>query len=179
MTDSEVTIAIKGVLDTAIGASSFFAEVTQSYNPTMQGPTLNPLVVFTKISARRYGFQSQKAVYDSNRDEFDQTSSWYLRATYQVNVLMNQDVSDISSLNAYDVVDFCAGILQTRETRQAFLVTGTGIGIDRITDIRLTPVLDESDRYNLDPSFDFVLSYQNSLTSVVPSASVTVTTNRI
>jgi len=170
MNDADVETAIKSVLDAALVTSFSTVVVAQSFNPTTQGAALAPMVLFTKIAARRYGFQGRKYAFNAGPVDFTKTEGWYLEATYQVNTLIRQDAVDPASLNAYDVIDFCAATLQTLETRATLLALG--IGIRRVTDIRTPRFLDDSDRYNMDASFDFVLTYQNTLTSTVPGAGV-------
>ncbi len=171
MIDADIQKAIKSILDTGLPAAGIAnAVIAQSYNPTTQGPPLAPVVLFTKIFSRRYGTQGRKYVYNPGSGDFTKTETWYVADTYQINSLMNQDPVDDSSLNAYDVVGTCAGILQTSETRQTLLAQG--IGIRRITDLQTPGSLDDSDRYNMDVSFDFVLTYQNTLASIVAEAGV-------
>lgn len=178
MNDSEVQVAIKSVLDTGLALVGITATVQQSFQPDRQGAPFNPVVVFTKIGARRYGFQGRKnTLIPGDPNTFDQKEVYYLRPTYQVSVLANQDPVDPDSLTAYDVGDKCAAILQSTAGRATF--QAAGIGIDRISDIRTPNTLDDSDRFTEDVNFDFVLSYLNTLTSVIPEAGVTGTINRV
>ena len=178
MTDADVEIQIKSLLDSRIAASApFSALVAQSYQPTQQGAPLQATVLFSRIAARRYGFQGVKYVYNSGPDDFTKTESWYLQATYQINALITQNPNDVASLNAYDVVDFCAGALQLQETRATFLLAG--IGIQRIADIRNPRFKDDSDRFAMDPSFDFVLTYQNDIVTTISAATVTGIANAV
>jgi len=170
MTDSDIQKIIKSILDTGLTAQGLTIIVAQSFNPTKQGVPLEPTVLFTKITARRFGWQGRKQVYDQGLDQFDKTEGYFLKATYQINAVIQQDINDPNSLNAYDVVELCSAILQTQESVQTFVASE--IGIERITEIRTPHILDDSDKFDIEPSFDFVLSYQNTLTSIVPSASI-------
>ncbi len=178
MTDADVERAIKSVLDAALVAASITADVVQSFNPTRGGASLQPVVAFTKITARRFGFQGAKlTLVPGSPNTFSKAETYYLRPTYQVTGFMDQDPLDPNSLNAYDVLDVCAAFLQSDEARATF--NAAGIGIDRITDIRTPRSLDDSDRYDMDVSFDFVLSYKNELISIVPEATVDGTVERV
>lgn len=172
MIDADVQVAIKAVLDTRLAAVGITAIVAQSFNPTTQGAPLQPTVVFTKIMSRRFGYQSPKYALLSPTFPitFDKAEIYYNRATYQLSGFMNQDISDPASLNAFDLLDTCASILQSQEGRAIF--TAANIGVDRVTDIRTSKSLGDSDRFQMDASFDFVLSYLNQLASVIPGALV-------
>lgn len=177
MIDGDVQKAIKSILDAGFIAQGLTVTVAQTYNPTTQGVPLVPVVFFTKILAVRFGAQGQKYEYNGGNDSFDKTESYYLKATYQINAVISQNISDPDSLNAYDVVDLAAAILQTAETRDT--LRAAGIGIERITDIRTPNYLDDSDLYKIDPSFDFVLSYQNTIASTVNKAAVNGTVSAV
>lgn len=178
MIDADVETAIKLVLDTGLTSAGISAIVAQSFNPTTQGASLLPNVIFTKITARRFGFQGQKYTrIPGVPDTYSKAEVYWLRPTYQLSGFMNQNPVDPNSLNAYDVLDTCAAILQSEEGRATFKLAG--IGIDRISDVRTPRTLDDSDRFNMDANFDFVLSYRNELTTIIPSAQVVGVTERV
>lgn len=167
--DGTIEIQIKVALVSALSAGSIDGTVAQSYNPTQQGAPLKPVVLFARLGlARRYGFQGTKYAFDMGSDPptFTKTESWFLNARYQISVLLNQDVVAAGTLNAYDVLDLCAGVLQSRETIDAF--KAAGLAVLRVTDIQNVRSLDDSDRWTLDPSFDLIVVYQNTLTTTVP-----------
>lgn len=170
--DADVQTVIKAVLDAGLSAVGITAIVARAYNPTTQGAPLEPVVVFTKIASRRFGYQGQKYVLISPGAPitFDKTEVYYSRSTYQLSGFMTQEVLGAASLNAFDVLDTCATILQSQEGRAIF--AAVDIGVDRVTDIRTPHSLGDSDRFQMDVSFDFVLSYKNQLTSIIPGALV-------
>lgn len=178
MNDADVETQIKSVLDTGLAAASISALVSQSFQPTRQGAPLVPNVAFTKLFARRWGHQAPKfTLIPGSPNTFRKAETYYLRATYQVSGLMNQDPVAPDSLNTYDVLDICAAILQSEEGRATF--KAAGIGIDRISDIPTPRSLDDSDRFNIDASFDFVLSYKQERISIVLEAAISGTIERV
>lgn len=178
MIDADIETQIKSVLDAGIAAASLSVPVSQSFQPTRQGAPLEPNVVFTKIFARRWGHQAPKfTLIPGAPNTFQKAETYYLRATYQVSGLMNQDPVDPASLNAYDVLDICAAFLQSEDGRATF--KAAGIGIDRISDILTPRSLDDSDRFNMDASFDFVLSYKQERISIVSEAAISGTIERV
>lgn len=178
MTDADLQIAIKGVLDVGLAAQSIAVTVVQGENPTTQGAPLPSTVAFKRIGGHRYGWQGRKRVWNSGAGLYDKVETQYLEATFQLSTLINQDASDVASLNSYDVADACAMILQTEETLATF--RALAIGMRRITDIRMLYSLDDSERHNADASFDFTLTYRNTLSSTPPGAeAVTGTFERV
>lgn len=177
MTDGELAAAIVSTLDTGIATAPFNAEVWQAYNPGFSGPTINAAVLFSEISSLRFGFQGTSDVYNSGTGVFDTVDSWYLRTTFQINALMNQDVQDPNSYSASDVVGFCAGYLQSRAARATLFALN--IGIDRITNLRTLYDPDDSERFNKNVNFDFVLTYEQTLLSTTPAAGVSVEIDRV
>jgi hypothetical protein len=172
--DGDIQRAVKAVLDDGFSAFGYpNIIVAQSFQPTKQGVPLDPIVYFTKINAQRYGFQSRKNIYNDQTGFFDHSENYFLEANYQINAVIKQDISDPNSVNAYDIVDLSAAILQTERARQFLL--DLGIGILRITSIRTPRYLNSSDNFDIDPSFDFTLVYQNTINYTVDPATITGT----
>lgn len=171
MMDSAVQTTIRTVLLdglTLYGYPSIL--VLQSFQPTKQGVPTTPVVYFTKIMTHRHGWQGRSYQYNETNANYDKTESYCLEATYQINAVIKQDLTDGSSVSSYDIVDLCAGILQSEETLDAF--KAAEIGIERIQDIRTPRYLNDEDEFDEEPSFDFVLTYQRTLSSTVPAATV-------
>lgn len=178
MIDADVQRVIKAVLDTGLAAQSISAIVQQGYQPTTQGAPRDPVVIVQKIAARRYGWQGRKyTLIPGDPDTFTLDEPYFLRPTYQVTGLMNQDPLDPQSLTAYDVLDLCAAILQSEAGLATF--RAAGIGMDRVSDIRTPHLLDDSGRSIMDVNFDFVISYENTLSSVIPGATIEGTVERV
>lgn len=178
MIDADVQRAIKATLDAGLAAASITATVTQSFQPTVQGAPLAPAVVFTNITTRRFGWQAPKlTLIPGNPNTFSKAETYYVRRSYQVSGIINQDPLDPTSLSAYDVLEKCTTFLQSSEGRAIF--KAAGIGIDRITDVLTPSSLNDSDQFNTDVSFDFVLSYKQESFSIVPEADVEGTTTSL
>ena len=184
MTDSEVSTALKTLLDDSLEHNAIFApcsiQVFQSYNPATASPTEKPILSFSKVSARRWGWPKNTYVYDAGNTRFDAVVSWYLRATWRVTALIRQDVTFPESLNAFDVIDFCAAALQTPTALQYLKNYLTGIGIDRIIAIPTPQEWDDSDRFNMEANFTFVLNYMQTFQDIENAAlAVTGSTTRV
>ena len=167
MIEADVWEAILAVINTGIIANGLAdIEVIQAFQPTKQGPPDKNNVRLFKISAPRVGHQGRNAVFNVGNDNFDETEKYWQSINIQATTEVRQDLSDEDSLTAYDLAGLCAAILQTRVTRQALLVSG--ISIENIKDIRFSSDLDDSDEYDLNPSFDFTVLYEQTLSSNFP-----------
>ena len=164
--EGDIQRAIKSTLEDGLTNNGFpDVKVKQNFQPTKQGAPSTPFVFFTQIAVHRYGYQGRKLVYNVGNDEFDKTESQWIEATYQINAEIDQDITDSNSANSFDVVSLCAMILGSDEGRALF--RAANIGIERITDIRTPKFLDGNDQNKQEPSFDFILTYNQSINSVV------------
>lgn len=140
--------------------------VLQNFASSTQGTSSAPAIYFTKIYARRYGTQGRSYLYLA--PNFDKTERYFIEDTYQFNATIKEDVADINGLTASDIIDLVAGILQSIDAINE--LSAVDIGIERIQQIRTPRVLNDSMQYREEPSFDCVLVYQRTLTTIVPPA---------
>lgn len=168
MIESDIWRAIITTLSEGLAAQGLPLPVKQSYQPLKQGVDTLDTVYLHKISARRVGSQGRAHEYNSGNDNFDVTENYWVEGTYQLNAEINRDIDNSNSRTAYDVVELCSAILQGETARMRLL--GFGVGILRISDIRNPYSVDDSDQFNQDSSFDFVLTYNQTLASTVPKA---------
>lgn len=184
MIDSEISTALKTLIEDSLARNPTFApcgiKVYQSYNSATASPTTDPLISFSKVSARRWGWPKNSYSYDGGNTRFDSLASWYLRATWQVSALIRQDVTYPESLNAFDVIDFCAAAMQTPIALSFLKNYLTGIGIDRIIALPTPQEWDDSDRFNMEANFTFVLNYMQTFQDIENAATaVTGTITRV
>jgi len=145
--------------------------VKQNYQPTQQGVNTGPTVYFNKISDRRYGFLKREDVYNTNTNQMVHTESQWYETTFQISALVIQDPKNIS-YTASDLVNIVAMIMQSDATRIALL--NGGAGIYRITDVRNPYFLDDQDRWEASPSFDFTLTHEQVSSIIDPSTNSVV-----
>ena len=174
MYDNELNILIKSVIDAGLVARGFTGDtaipVKQSYQPTNQGANTEPTIYFHKLPDHRYGFLKRKSVWDQEEEIMVHTEAQWYESTFQINALATQNPKDPTALTANDIVNIVASIIQGDAGRGAFQTAG--VGILRISEIRNIPFLDDRDRYEYEPSFDFTLTHEQ----VIISASPVITT---
>ncbi len=167
MIEAEVWRALIAVLRNGLDNQGLTdVKIKQSYQPTKQGPNSARSIYLHKIISQRVGHQGRKYTYNPGNDNFDELEKYWLAVTFQLMPQVSQDIEDEDSITAYDVADLCAAILQTLTTRKALL--DSGISIERISQIQVGFSIDDKDQFDLDPSFDFILLYEQTLSSTVP-----------
>lgn len=166
MNDNQIIALIISVMRTGIdqlGLNSVL--IKQQYQPRQGGIETQDTLYLTKIMAPRYGFPSRKDAYNQDTDNFTHTETIWRTPTYQVNGYALQNPKTINQLTASDITEMAADVMQTSATRLSLLEQG--VGIIRITDVRENYFVNERNRYQQSPSFDFVLSYQKTITTTV------------
>lgn len=167
MIEADVWRALIAVLRTGLDAQNLNdVTIHQAYQPIKQGPDSARSIYLHKITSQRVGHQGRKYNYNLGNDNFDEVEKYWLAVTIQLMPLVSQDITDENSITACDVADLCAAILQTRTARKALL--DAGISIERIGQILVGFSIDDKDQFDLDPTFDFVLLYEQTLSSTVP-----------
>lgn len=140
--------------------------IHQAYQPIKQGPDSARSIYLHKIISKRIGHQGRKYVFNSGNDNFDVQEKSWRGATIQLMSSVSQDITDENSLTAYDIADTCSMILQSMTAIKELQTYGLSTEI--IRDINQTFPLDDRDEFSLDPTFDFILLYEQTLSSTVP-----------
>lgn len=169
MTEAEVWVALIGTLRQGLDAQSHTGiDIKQAYQPKKQGVNTQDTVYLFKITSRRASHQDIKFKFNVGNDNFDTSESYWLEANFQLNAIIEKDIQNENSLTSYDIVDLCSALLQSAAARQKLLEDD--IGILRITDIRNPYSIDDRDQFDQDPSFDFKLTYRQTLNSITGKA---------
>ncbi|CAH0447388.1 hypothetical protein LMG10661_03454 [Ralstonia syzygii subsp. syzygii] len=168
MTDNELFRALLPLVRTGV-ASLGVADVTvkQQYQPTQQGTPSGLVLFLHKISDVRYGFPERKSVWDQSAGDFLHTESVWMQTSFQVNALAPQDPKHPELPTASDLLNLAAWVLQSDAARQA--LQSHEVGIYRVQDIRQVYFVDDTDRFEASPSFDFTLTHRRTITSRAPA----------
>ena len=163
MTDNQVWQILIGYMAAEMTARGLPATVQQAYQPTQQGTPAGPTVAISTIDSKRYGFPEDSSKYDPDLNEITRRTGYWLEKSYQVNALAIQDPKTPDDPTAFDYIDAAADILQTTEARDFF--RQYGIGILRVQPLRVQYFVDDRDRHEQVPSFDFTLTYRQTKTA--------------
>jgi len=161
----EVIAGLKAGL-TASGLST--VAVKQSYQPTNQGANSGPSIYLYKIGDKRYGFLKRKSewIQTPSPGFMQHTESQWYETTFQISALSIQNPADITQKTASDICNIAAAILQGDSCRE--FLQSKGIGMLRVTEVRNPYFVDDKDRFEASPSFDFTLTHEQVIISTDP-----------
>lgn len=94
------------------------------------------------------------------------TETQQYQSTFQISALVTQDPSNTASLTASDICNYAAYVMQSLPAIQA--LEAMGVGILKIGQIRNPYFSDDRERWEANPSFDFVLTHKQIISSVQP-----------
>lgn len=172
MNEKALFSAIRSTLISGFTALNLVApQIKQSYQPRQQGTPTGPVLFMQLIAQHRYGSMGRNyewipPVPPETEGREVRTETQIFEAMFQISALSPQDPADDAQLTAGDLANYAAYILQS-DTGMAQLLA-SGIGIERITDVRNPKFDDDRDQFEASPSFDFVLTHKQIVTSEVP-----------
>lgn len=138
----------------------------QSYQPTKQGANSAPTAYLNKLFDEVIGSPFRLDEWDVHDGEIIHTESQQYGTHFQLTALATQDPTDVNSLTASDILNLSRYILQCDVGIQAFQTAGAGI--QRITAVRNTPFQDDRQNWEYQPSFDFIITHKQIITSTTP-----------
>lgn len=167
MTDNELYAVLFGILDSAFTG---LAEVLQSNQPTQQGVPTAPTIFLTKLFDNRYGHVQREDKWDEAGQKMIHTERVVLETTFQLSGLAVQDPSDTTKPTASDLVRRAATVMQASATLET--LRQNGLGVLRIGQIRNPYIVDDKERFEASPSFDFVITRTETTITETPFVEV-------
>lgn len=176
MLDNQLIIEIISLLNNGFAALSSQVPtapiVVQSYQPEQQGANSPPALYLYKIGDNRLGSVGRNAVWNSNTSTEVLTELQQYETQFQISCWVTQNPVNTTALTASDYANFAAAIMQSSGTVTA--LEAMGVGIYRVGQVRNASVMDDRERFEFVPSFDFTLTHKQIITSTVPIISTTV-----
>lgn len=177
MFDNQLFSKIISVLNAGFIAQGYSGDtavlVKQGYQPTNQGVNTARTCYLHKLGDNRLGYVSRETSWVPDSETGGQMvhteKQWY-ETLFQVDALATQDPQDVQSLTASDIVNIAAGILQSDFAIQSF--RDSGVGILRISQVRNPYFMDDRNRFEAAPSFDFTLEHEQVIVSEALSAEI-------
>ena len=172
MRDNELLQVLVPLIRTNFALFGIPADTTvrQSQLPTTRGVPTGPSIFIQKIGDHKYGWPRRTHVWDDVAGEMTYTEAHKLETTFQISALSQQDPANINDVTSSDLVNSVARMLQHDVTQVA--LRAANVGIYRITEIRTTYFINDSDQYADNPSFDFTIIHDNIITSTQPFTEV-------
>lgn len=166
MTQNETLSLLLSTLSGMMAAQGYPVDVQAAFQPTKQGTQAAPYIALHTVTARRYGHPQITEQYNPATYHFDRVETYWLEETYQITAFCISDPQNIAAPTAYTYATRAAAILQSAQARR--ILSANGVGFQRITEIRTPYFTDDRERNEMAPSFDLVLTRQESLTYSVP-----------
>lgn len=149
--------------------------VYQSYQPTAQGVPTGPCAFLEILGHQRIGQPLRLDYYDSIQSQEFHEESQVMLTQFQLSALATQDPTSTTQYTAADIVNIMAMILQNSQTLDALIAQGYGLQLASAT--RNPKFLDDRDRFEASPSFDFNITYNLTISrtqNVVQSTSLAI-----
>lgn len=140
--------------------------IAAAFQPSRQGVNTPPTAFIFKIADHRYGYIQRSDKWDANNQQMVHTETQQYETTFQISALATQNPATPTQLTASDICNLCAAILQSDAAIATF--EAQGVGIERVTDVRNPYFLDDRNQFEANPSFDFVLTHKQIITSTTP-----------
>ena len=167
MTEKQLYALLTGILGTsltAIGSPWSTVAVRQAYQPLLTGTPSGPFLGLSNQPMRRYGFLERFDTWDAVHSVMTHTESQKWTVIFQIDSQWKQDpIGAPDEPTAGDLAQTASSIMQSDATRATLLAAG--VGIDRVTDVKQPPFKDDTDGFEYAPSFDFCLSFTNTIAS--------------
>lgn len=164
MTDNERYAILFPIIAAGLTARGVTGvSLSQSNQPTQQGTPRGRSAFISQLPSVPRGHVRRDSVYSVVSGLMVDTELQTWEVTYQVNALSIQDPADVSSLTAADIVRVIRQIMQSTATIN--LLHASGIGILRVNDLRNPSFVNDEDRFEYSPSFDFTITYDELYTA--------------
>lgn len=175
MRDNEILAVLVAQIDAGfdrLPAPGPTVETIQDYQPTTQGAPTGPVLALHVVFTRRYGWTARKDEWiipaTPDLPFMRHTERQQLETHIQASGIWRRGPTLPGDWVAADVAGYGAMILQSDRTMAA--LRAAGLGIQRITDIRSTPILtNDRDQWEAMPSFDFVLTHEQITITETPA----------
>lgn len=148
----------------AVGVAD--VEVIQAQQPTQQGQYTGDALYFQRLHERRYGWPQRLDVFDQASLTFVHGESTQYEVTYQFNAYIAPPQNgEIPARTPADILRVASMAFQS--DRGMAPLRAAGLGVLRVTDLRLSYATNEQGQFEPEPSFDVTMTYRNTLTDQV------------
>lgn len=167
MTRTALIIAIRSALLAVMAARGQPIPVRQDYQPTAQGIPSGLTLYVHPVSERRYGFSERSQVWNSETEQFDRVQAQQIETVLQFSAAGPQNPADDAEWTLTDWVQAAAMALGSDDCLAA--LWADGIGMTRVTEVRIMYALDDKDQHEGSPSFDATFTHRDIVVDVLPA----------
>jgi hypothetical protein len=168
MKDNELITLIKGELSTGLTRQSRpGVKVLQSYQPTQQGMSTDPVIYLHKLFDVRVGSPGHREEYDEDAQVMRRTTTEVIVATYQVSGALVYDYTDPDAVTPADMVKAAARVMQSPEFQQALVARGANIM--RVSTVKGVDVAGDTPGYEQRPLFEIDVNHTDVYITEIPT----------
>ena len=162
MLDYDIIKVFRPIILSGLAEVGISAEVLMNYQPTKQGITDNT-VYFFPIGDKNVGSLTRQNVIVNG--SLKSVEVQVKETTFQINGVMRQN-PNVLTITAKDLVSYVHIILQRRETIKT--LSDNGLGILWVGNIRNIPFQNGAENWEYDPSFDFTITHNMTISGELP-----------
>lgn len=169
MQDNEAFALFVAQFQPALVAAGFATvKVKQSNTPGTIGADTGPTLYLSKIADRPRGFPKRSSAPQLPDYEMVHTETQKFETTFQATAILQQpEGPTVNTRTASDLANFARLVVAGDGFRAALKALDCGVLAP--TDIRNPYELNGGDQFEAFPSFDFVLTHDRKLVTVVPA----------
>lgn len=138
--------------------------IAQAFQPTQQGVNSVPTAYLHKVGDRRVGYPQRLDVWNAGDEVMEHQELQQYETTFQISVLATQKPATPDDYTASDILNLIAYTLQCQKAVELF--AAQGVGIERVMAVRNPYFLDDKQRFEASPSFDFIMTHKQIISSV-------------
>lgn len=178
MRDNELFALVRSAILAGLAARTMPGyDVARKFQPSHQGQNRQPTVYVFKLLDKLHGSPQRKHVWDEVAQVMTAATSQQCETTFQASIDVDE-TTDPTALTPSDVANVVAAIMHSDETQAA--LRAAEVGILRVGEVRNPYNKDDSNRYEANPSFDFVLTYRRTEQATAPYAvGIETSVNRV
>ena len=168
MNDTKLFDVICTALEAGLVSQGYVdPDVLQSFQPQQQGSPSGETWFIHKITMHKYGHAQKSNKLNQQSGVIDLVEARVIERTYQITALKKQAPEDLTptAKTADDMAEEAAAIMQGQSFTDALRLEG--LRMLRITDVRTPYFTDQHDQNDISPNFDFTVTYDKQLASIV------------
>lgn len=180
ITDDAVIKILADILLAGLAAQNlpFSIAVEQAYQPEDDNADEETTVYIFKRGGAYVGWPGTREVFNETNDNYDTTTTFQDRVIYEFSAFTLEDPLDAAYMSASNILELALRIMQTPQTVATLQLSN--ISMQRTNEIRQAYFDDDRKLFEQSPTFDIVLSYEQTIASTVPKAfPVELSINRI
>lgn len=180
MFDNAMIVALRSALVARFAARGMGAvKVLQNFQPTQQGRATGPAIYFQHLPQdKRYGWPEKRDRWVEADQTFEHIESQQMESTYQFSSVAPQDPANDTELTPADYAKAAAAAFQSDAVMDALRLAG--IGVLRVTTVRIGYSDNDREQFQQDPSFDVTFTHRDTTIDIIkPVEATELNINRV